>query len=100
MKKHNGHLPVRTCVICRVRHTKNELIRLTLSHEGHLVRDDNGTMPGRGLYVCATADCVETLKKRNGVSGRAFRKDGFITLGPEFRFETEKPGINCLSKMN
>ncbi len=50
------HLPTRTCVVCRDRRQKSELLRIVRTPEGQVVFDSTGRMDGRGAYVCADAD--------------------------------------------
>jgi predicted RNA-binding protein YlxR (DUF448 family) len=60
---------VRTCVGCRARRPKAELIRFVAGRE-HLAL---GNAPGRGEYICKAEACLErALKRRNlaNLSGR------------------------------
>jgi uncharacterized protein len=53
-----GPEPTRTCVGCRVRAPKAELLRLVRTAEG--VRSDvAGRLPGRGAYLHRDPSCVE-----------------------------------------
>lgn len=63
--------PVRTCVGCRMRASKAELVRIARTPEG--VRADvAGAAPGRGAYVHRDRDCVEAAL-RKGALARALR---------------------------
>lgn len=73
MARHQGHVPVRTCVSCGAKRNKTDLIRLVMDPEGRVIRDDAGRFPGRGAYVCPSRDCWENLEK-GGRLGRAFRR--------------------------
>ena len=54
---------MRQCVVCRqVRH-KSELIRVVKS-DNDISLDMTGKQDGRGAYVCKSADCLTSLKKR------------------------------------
>jgi len=64
--------PVRTCLGCRRRRPKAELVRLARRPDGSVVVDGRGVEPGRGAYVCAVPDCVERALK-TGRLGHAFR---------------------------
>ena len=66
--KHAGHMPVRTCVGCRAKRPKGEMLRAVL-RGGAAAIDEAGTMPGRGAYLCARPDCLKTAIKR-----RAFER--------------------------
>ena len=51
------------CAICRERLPKREMIRLVKSSDGQIAVDDTGKKPGRGLYICHAAACMETALK-------------------------------------
>ncbi len=61
--------PQRTCVGCRKIRPKATLVRLVRRADGTVVADARG--PGRGVYVCVEALCVERAMKRLAA---AFRK--------------------------
>jgi uncharacterized protein len=62
MKK--NHTPYRTCVNCRQRRPKWELVRLVRSSTGDLAVDIEQKLPGRGGYLCRKEAClVEAVKK-------------------------------------
>ncbi len=52
------HVPVRTCVVCREKAGKRQLIRLVRSEAG-VVIDPSGKMNGRGAYLCDDVSCWE-----------------------------------------
>jgi predicted RNA-binding protein YlxR (DUF448 family) len=52
---------MRTCISCRTKRNKSELIRFVLDQEDRLVRDDLGKRPGRGTYVCRTKSCLHRM---------------------------------------
>ncbi len=57
--------PLRMCVGCREMKPKKELIRAVRSPEGVVALDPTGKKPGRGAYVCKSADCLRrALKQR------------------------------------
>lgn len=66
--------PVRTCVGCRVRTVKSDLLRLVVV-EGVIVPDLDGRLPGRGAYLHPEPGCLE-LAERRRVFPRAFRLPG------------------------
>lgn len=63
--------PQRTCVCCRKKDDKNNLIRLSMGG-GAIAVDMNKTV-GRGVYVCAECASGDRKKLQKGLS-RAFRK--------------------------
>ena len=60
-----GPSPIRTCIGCRKRRKKEEMIWLTQSPEG--VVKVNPRMPhqGRGYYICPDLGCFDRAKKKN-----------------------------------
>lgn len=55
--------PIRTCLGCRRRFPKRQLIRFAVSKEGHIAVDVTGKKPGRGAYVCPRLECVEAAMR-------------------------------------
>ncbi len=52
------HQPQRTCVVCRQKQNKRDLIRLVITDTG-LKIDESGKASGRGAYLCDTSECWE-----------------------------------------
>ena len=71
MGKRSDPTPVRTCISCGAKRGKGELMRLTRDEEGKVVKDEPGTRPGRGAYVCRGGPCLDRLSKARWE--RAFR---------------------------
>lgn len=46
-----GHIPERTCVACRTKAPKRELIRF-VARGCEIILDEKGSLPGRGAYLC------------------------------------------------
>lgn len=46
-----GHIPERTCIVCRIKAPKWELIRF-VAREGEVIHDERKILPGRGAYFC------------------------------------------------
>ncbi|GLZ11145.1 hypothetical protein Acsp04_13800 [Actinomadura sp. NBRC 104425] len=67
-------VPLRTCVGCRVRTAKSELLRL-VAVEGVIVPDPRGRMPGRGAHLHPDPGCLELAERRRAFP-RAFRLAG------------------------
>ena len=65
--------PVRTCVGCRARAAKSDLLRV-VAVAGSLVPDPRGRMPGRGAHMHPNRDCL-ALAERRRAFGRALRLD-------------------------
>ena len=45
-------MPVRTCIGCKCRKLKKEMIRIIRTPEGKIEIDKTGKKPGRGAYLC------------------------------------------------
>ena len=56
-------IPMRTCIACREEKPKKEMLRVVGSSEGAISLDFSGKLPGRGAYICNSAECVKKLKK-------------------------------------
>lgn len=61
-------IPVRTCVACRTSGDKRALIRIVRCPSGDIVIDPTGKMPGRGAYICDSADCMHKAIKEKRLS--------------------------------
>ena len=71
------HIPFRTCLICRTKKEKSQLIRISLDLDGNIVV---GMAPegaggkvlntGRGVYVCRREQCINKITKSVGKSRR------------------------------
>ena len=59
----NKHVPQRSCVICRVKGDKKNLIRIVRHPDGGAVIDAAGKLPGRGAYICPDEECISRAKK-------------------------------------
>ncbi|MDD6154882.1 MAG: YlxR family protein [Eubacteriales bacterium] len=64
-------VPERTCIGCREKKPKTEMIRIAF-YEGSLSVDRTGKAKGRGVYICDDPDCRAKAKKTNALQ-RAFR---------------------------
>lgn len=54
---------VRTCVGCRNKKLKQELIRIVCNKQSEIMIDSKQTLSGRGAYVCKDKDCFEKAVK-------------------------------------
>lgn len=70
-----AHVPVRSCVICRTRCSKQELNRYVCrpqSSDGgdveaqRLILDPEQSKPGRGFYLCAEPQCQSKFLQYQG----------------------------------
>lgn len=61
------HIPLRMCVACRRMLPKEELVRVAVNAQTQKITADiTGKMPGRGAYVCRSADCIKKAEKKRG----------------------------------
>lgn len=68
------HVPMRTCVGCRVRTVKSDLLRLVVV-EGVITPDPEGRLPGRGAALHPNLECLGLAERRRAFP-RAFRCAG------------------------
>ena len=51
------HVPLRSCVVCRSKRPKQQLIRIVRTTEGMVQVDASGKTNGRGAYLCSQPAC-------------------------------------------
>jgi predicted RNA-binding protein YlxR (DUF448 family) len=77
---------VRTCIGCRERAEKLELLRVVVGDRGagrEVVPDPAGRAPGRGAHLHPTTDCLELARRRRAFP-RALRSEpGLATTAVE-----------------
>ncbi len=66
------HVPERSCVACRTKRPKRELIRIVRTPDGRVEVDESGKRNGRGAYLCRQRRCWERALKRGSLA-RALR---------------------------
>ncbi|MYZ40754.1 MULTISPECIES: YlxR family protein [unclassified Streptomyces] len=66
--------PERTCVGCRERAAKDDLLRIVVVGT-QCVPDRRGTLPGRGAYTHPSLNCLDLAVRRRAFP-RAFRVQG------------------------
>ncbi|MCD6419909.1 MAG: YlxR family protein [Synergistetes bacterium] len=62
------HVPERTCIGCREKKPKRELIRIVRTPEGKVFFDPTGKASGRGCYICPSLSCLKKALKGNRLS--------------------------------
>ena len=76
--------PVRTCVGCRQRAAKADLLRVVLDDRGagrEVVPDPGGRLPGRGAHLHPTPDCLRLALRRRAFT-RALRAEPGLSAAP------------------
>lgn len=57
------NIPQRTCIGCREKKDKKDLIRIVKDKEGNISIDKTGKANGRGAYICDDVTCLEKAIK-------------------------------------
>ncbi|MGW2518447.1 YlxR family protein [Streptomyces sp. NPDC001617] len=70
--------PERTCVGCRERAAKTDLLRI-VAIKDECVPDPRGTLPGRGAYVHPALVCLDQAVRRRAFT-RALRAPGALDI--------------------
>ena len=84
---------VRTCVGCRARAAKSDLLRV-VARGGEIVPDPQARLPGRGAYLHLSQKCFEQAGRRRAFA-RALRLPGPLAtgaLGEYLAQRCEEPG--------
>ena len=68
---HQKKITMRMCTGCGEMKPKKELVRVVKSPEGEVSLDLTGKKPGRGAYVCRSAECLKAARKARRLE-RAF----------------------------
>ncbi|MDF3302649.1 YlxR family protein [Streptomyces tropicalis] len=89
-RTHARVCPERTCVGCRERAAKTELLR-TVEIEGECVPDPRGTLPGRGAYVHPALVCLDQAVRRRAFP-RALRVPGPLDVMALRRYVEQAQG--------
>ena len=58
---------LRKCTGCGSMKDRKDLIRIIRNEEGQVLVDDTQKRNGRGAYLCRSASCVETARKRHAL---------------------------------
>lgn len=77
-------IPQRTCIGCKEKKDKKELIRIVKDKEGNITLDRTGRANGRGAYICDNIQCLEKAIKTKALS-RTFEMDIDETVYNELR---------------
>ncbi|MBL1108075.1 YlxR family protein [Streptomyces sp. 5-8] len=75
-RTHTRACPERTCVGCRERAAKDDLLRI-VKIEDACAPDPRGALPGRGAYVHPALVCLDQAVRRRAFS-RALRAPGAL----------------------
>jgi len=75
-RTHARACPERTCVGCRQRAAKTDLLRIVAIKDA-CVPDHRGTLPGRGAYIHPALVCLDQAVRRRAFT-RALRAPGAL----------------------
>lgn len=65
--------PIRTCVVCRKKGTKDNFIKLVKNKDGEfIISESSAFVPGRGAYICNNPECIDKALKTKAFN-RAFK---------------------------
>lgn len=64
----------RTCIGCKIKKDKKELLRLVLNKQGEFFIDEDGKAEGRGTYICYDTKCLDNAIKTKKIE-RTFEKN-------------------------
>jgi predicted RNA-binding protein YlxR (DUF448 family) len=74
------HIPERSCVACRRKLPKRELVRIVRTPLGAVKVDHNGKEAGRGAYLCRSSECWQ-----RGIAKGALERSLKTSISPEDR---------------
>jgi uncharacterized protein len=82
--------PLRRCIVTRERLPKERMIRFVVGPGRALVPDLAATLPGRGIWLSARGDVIETARAQGGL-GRAFARAarGPVVVPPDLPADLE-----------
>ena len=63
------HVPQRTCVVCRDKMDKRELLRIVNNPDEGIIIDLTGKKTGRGAYVCTKTACWDKVVQTSVLNG-------------------------------
>lgn len=68
-------IPERMCLVCRALKTRDQLFRLVKSKEdGRFLPNQDGSLPGKGIYFCRTGDCLQRMQKERRLRRQLLEK--------------------------
>ncbi len=74
------HIPIRSCVGCRKKKRKEELIRLKKGKEGTVLVDWMKNLGGRGFYLCPEETCFKKAQKKKWIASWEIIQNRFPSM--------------------
>ncbi|NQW19684.1 MAG: YlxR family protein [Chloroflexi bacterium] len=68
MSQKKRHIPTRTCVVCREKRQRSDLLRIVRTTDGKIEFDRTGRVDGRGAYVCEDSDHWGASNRGEGIN--------------------------------
>ena len=81
-------IPQRSCVICRQKKDKKELLRIVKNKENEVSIDETGKKEGRGAYICYSIECLD-----KAIKTKALKRVLDVDIDEKF-YENIREGIN------
>lgn len=81
-------IPQRSCVVCRTKKDKNELIRIVRNQSNEINIDESGKKTGKGAYICDSLECLE-----KGIKSKALKRALEVEI-PEEIYENLRERIS------
>ena len=88
-KRESKRITLRTCIACRKKLPKKEMVRFVLRQSKQLAIDESGKSGGRGVNLCASASCFEDAVER-GSFNRAWKTNVDVSDREKIEEELEK----------
>lgn len=77
-------IPQRTCIGCKEKKDKKDLIRIVKDKDGNITLDRTGRANGRGAYICDNIQCLKKAIKTKALA-RNFEMNIDETVYDELR---------------
>ena len=80
----NLKIPVRTCIGCKGKKPKKEMIRIIRTPDGKIEIDKTGKKSGRGAYLCGNVKCLDAAFRENSLN-KSLKQDIPLVMLDELR---------------
>ncbi len=67
------HIPQRSCVVCRQKFDKRQLIRIVHTSDDGVIIDPTGKRNGRGAYLCDQPACWDKINDKPDILAQALK---------------------------
>lgn len=74
------HIPIRSCLGCRKKRRKEELIRLKIEPGGSVLVDWMKNLGGRGFYLCPEEACLKKAQKKRWIGSGEMIQNRFPSM--------------------